>query len=264
MKSVLCISLLALFVFLPISVFSEIIFEDDFMGDNVDGLDALNWQFFLDYANIVTGENNNAPEYGPGVLVLGPGSTHPGLENDAVKELSDYRVTVLWTDVEIANPEDGRDADFHIGIRCAEYDPEVVFPGNCYEVEFDGDDNDSSNAVPEDGPTHFFIFIRGGDSTLRDDTNQFGAHATSDVVPRPTRNVWNWTSIEAVGTTVRAKTWRYGNPEPDWMLEAEDPINEFPSGGVRLGVWSGTAHVAYVKVETVENVPTDVNSWSLY
>lgn len=241
---------------------AEVIFEDDFMGDNVDGQDAVNWQWWMDLANVIVAEADDAPEHGPGVLALGPDSVHIGLEVDAVKELSDYRVTVLWTDREIAATEDGRDADFHFGIRCAEYDPEAAIPENCYELEYDGDDNDHANAVPEDGPTSFFVFVRGGNAELRPEPDQaFGAHAPRDVVPRPTRNVWNWTVMEAVGNTVRAKTWEYGEDEPDWILEATDPVEEFASGGVRIGVWSGTAHVAYVRIETVEE--TGVTDWSL-
>ncbi len=241
----------------------EIVFEDDFMGDNVDGMDPVHWQWWL-FADVVwAGEADGVPEHGPGVLVLGGdgggGTVHMGLEVDAVKELTDYRVTVLFTD-RLISGEEG-DADFHVGIRCQEYDAEVASPESCYEVEFDGDDNGPRNEVPEDGPTSFYIFTRGGDSELRGEGEDYVHYVTRDVVPRPVRDTWYWLALEAVGNVIRAKVWEYGTEEPDWILTAEDPLNEFQSGGVRIGVWSGIAHVAYVRVETVED--TSITDWPI-
>lgn len=240
---------------------SEVIFEDDFMGDNVSGFDALNWQWWIDLNTFVT-EADDVPEHGPGVLALGGdsgGTSHIGLEVDAVKQLTDYRVTVLWTDRLVNGESD--DADFHIGVRCQEYDAENDFPSSCYEVEIDGDDNDSANEVPEDGPTSYHLFIRGGEAAVDNDGNALD-HAPRTEVPRPVANVWYWTVLEVEGFTIRSKHWPHGDEEPGWILEAEDLDQQFPQGGVRLGVWSGAAHVAYVAVETIESTP--VSTWSLY
>lgn len=239
---------------------SEIIFEDDFMGDNVSGVDSLNWQWWINPDLVFAGTANDVPEHGPGVLTLGNGTAHIGLEKDEVKALTDYRLTVLWVD-RLINGE-ANDADFHLGVRCAPYDSETEFPASCYEVEVDGDDNDSANMVPADGPTSFHLFIRGGVNAVGNNGIPL-AHATRDVIPRPVANVWYWTSIEIEGFTFRGKQWRHGSPEPDWLLEGEDVDKQFPSGGVRIGVWSGLADVAYVKIETVET-SVDVKNWSLY
>ncbi len=240
---------------------SEMIFEDDFMGDNADGFDALNWQWWLDLNTFVT-EADDVPENGPGVLALGGdtgGTSHIGLEVEEIKQLSDYRVTVLWTDRLVDG--EANDADFHVGIRCQEYDPETDFPASCYEVEVDGDDNDSANEVPEDGPTSYHLFIRGGAAAVDNDGNALD-HAPRSEVPRPVANVWYWTVLEAEGFTLRSKHWTVGDPEPDWILEAEDKDQQFPQGGIRIGVWSGAAHVAYVRVDTIEG--SDVSEWSLH
>ncbi|MDP8243351.1 MAG: hypothetical protein P9L94_04660 [Candidatus Hinthialibacter antarcticus] len=252
---VFCISL----IFIS-TASAEIIFEDDFMGDNVEGFDALNWQWWIDLNSFAT-EADDVPEFGPGVLALGGdagGTSHIGLEIDEIKALTDYQITVLWTDRLIDGETD--DGDFHIGVRCQEYDAETEFPASCYEVEIDGDDNDSANTVPEDGPTSFHLFIRGGAAAVDNDGNAL-AHATRDVVPRPVANEWYWTTIEIQGFKFRAKHWRHGTEESDWILEAEDLDQQFPQGGVRLGVWSGAVHVAYVKIETVEAA---VPAWSIY
>ncbi len=242
----------------------EVVFEDDFMGDSVDGQDPMYWQWWQ-YADLVwADEADDVPEHGPGVLVLGGdgggGTVHIGLEADEVKSLTDYRVTVLFVD-RLISGEEG-DSDFHIGIRCQEYDPFSQDPENCYEVEYDGDDNGPRDVVPEDGPTSFFIFTRGGDAELRGEEEDYVYYATRDVVPRPVSNQWYWLSIQAVGNVIRAKVWRYEDDEPDWILTAEDPLNEFPSGGVRIGTWSGIAHVAYVKVETVEEAA--IQEWPIH
>lgn len=253
--------LFAFCLMLPMSAVSEIIFEDDFMGDNVDGVDSLNWQWWIEPDLVFAGEASDVPEYGPGVLTLGQGTAHIGLEREEVKNLTDYRVTVLWVDRLINGEAD--DADFHIGVRCAPYDAETEFPGSCYEVEMDGDDNDSANVVPEDGPTSFHLFIRGGAAAVNNDGNAL-AHATRDQVPRPVANVWYWTAIEVEGFTIRGKQWNYGDDEPGWLLEGVDLDEQFPSGGIRMGVWSGLAEVAYVKVETIEPGEVEVEHWSLY
>ncbi len=241
------------------TAFGELIFEDDFMGENVSGIDPLNWQWWLNSDIIFVSEADDVPEYGPGVLTIGNGTAHIGLENEATKNLVDYRVTVLWVDRLIDGETD--DADFHIGIRCAEYDAETQFPESCYEIEVDGDDNDSANVVPEDGPTSFHLFIRGGAAAVDNNGNAL-AHATRDIVPRPIANVWYWTSIQIQGFVFQGKQWRYSAEEPDWQLEGEDLDKQFPSGGIRVGVWSGMAEIAYVRVETIE--PTSVSDWSLY
>lgn len=256
---ILCVGCMSLFV-CPVT--AEVIFEDDFMGDNNDGGVPANWQWWL-FDQVWVVEADDVPEYGPGVMNLGgdTGSTiHMGLEVEEVKKLTDYRVTVLFTDRLIVGEQD--DGDFHVGIRCnPDYDPEVDEPTGCYEVEYDGDDNGPRNEVPEDGPTSFFLFTRDGDAELRGEDEDFVAWATRDVVPRPVRNTWYWLSLQAVGNVISTKVWEYGTEEPDWILTKEDPYNEFPQGGVRIGVWSGVAEVAYVKVETVEEAP--VVDWSL-
>lgn len=255
----ICVVFCASLMFIS-TVSAEIIFEDDFMGDNVDGFDAVHWQWWIDLNTFVTNADD-APEFGPGVLALGGdagGTSHIGLEVEEVKMLTDYQVTVLWTDRLIDG--DANDGDFHIGVRCQPYDPETEFPGSCYEVEIDGDDNDSANVVPEDGPTSYHLFIRGGAAAVDNNGNALD-HAPRTVVPRPIANVWYWTTIEVQGFHIRSKHWNYGTAEPDWILDAEDLDQQFPQGGIRLGVWSGSVHVAYVKIETVDAA---VTSWALF
>ncbi|MBN2326945.1 MAG: hypothetical protein JXR73_07310 [Candidatus Omnitrophica bacterium] len=262
---------LAILLLLPVMAGGEVIFEDDFMGENVDGDIPLNWQWDAAADLVWVVESNDVPEYGPGVMILGGdagGTAHIGLLREETQELTDYRVTVLFVDRLVVNDAD--DADFHVGLRCQPYDPLVgEIPEYCYEVEYDGDDNDAANAVPEEGPTSFHLFGRLPAGTVVLDTT------TREEVPRPVNNTWYWLSIEAVGATIRAKLWEYGEEEPGWQLEAEHipaepeepvdpeaPVEEvLAMGGVRIGVWSGLAEVAYVRVETVE---TDVPEWSLY
>lgn len=243
----------------------EVIFEDDFMGDDSTNEwgEPINWQFIMYLSTVWVEEADDVPEYGPGVLYMGgpdgasTATIHMGLEVEATKTLTDCRFTALWVDRMIEGESD--DGDFHLGIRCAEYDPETEEPSICYEVEYDGDDNDATNVVPERGPTSFHLMARGDGSLALD-------YATRDEVPRPVSNVWYWTSIQVVGQEVSAKVWRHGEDEPDWQLSAvvEDEAFILESGSVRIGAWSGNVHVAYVRVETVEEEPVSVDEWMVH
>ncbi len=95
-------------------------------------------------------------------MVLGGdsgGTTHIGLLREETYGLGDYRVTVLFVDRLVEGADN--DGDFHVGIRCMNYDPDLLeVPEYCYEVEYDGDDNNAADVVPDEGPTSFHLFAR--------------------------------------------------------------------------------------------------------
>lgn len=233
---------------------TSVLFEDDFAGKNVNMSKPSNWQWWIFADKIWIDESEDAPEeYGPEVMTLGNnaanGNVHLALTADELNGVDDYRVTVLWSDRLVAG-EMG-DADFHIGVRCQtpEGGLEKAVPDRCYELEVDGDGADATNLMPEEGPTHFHLFIR-------DATALTLGHVSEEVFEGPVRKTWYWTSVEVVGNRIRAKQWTFGGEEPDWQLEAVDEENRFPSGGVRLGVWSGKAEVAYVRIDKAFPVAT--------
>lgn len=231
----------------------RIILEDDFRDDNIENERPANWQWWKSSA-VTLEEVDDAPAgYGPTVMRLGTGGStiHIGMdvENETMWNLSDYRVKVLWTDRHVSLSMN--DADFHIGIRCMPPESKLHNVEFGYEIEIDGDDTDATNLVPEDGPSHFHMMTRGEINRALDFT-------TAEEFPRPVRDQWYWTIFEASGPVLRAKTWKYGDEEPDWMMVTVDPEKEFQSGGIRMGVWSGGVDVAYVSVEEAEPVSSDL------
>ncbi len=69
----LLLSILPLAVFLGASsmTYGELVFEDDFMGANVDGMDPVNWQWEVAADLIWVEEADDVPEYGPRCLGSG-------------------------------------------------------------------------------------------------------------------------------------------------------------------------------------------------
>lgn len=58
---------------------------------------------------------------------------------------------------------------------------------------------------------------------------------------------WIWHKWELRGPILRAKYWSSADPEPnEWMITVAD--STYSSGVVGLNVWSGHAHIAYLKV----------------
>ncbi|MGC9328573.1 MAG: hypothetical protein ACP5I1_13135, partial [Candidatus Hinthialibacter sp.] len=55
---------LAILLLLPVMAGGEVIFEDDFMGVNVDGDIPLNWQWDAAADLVWVVESNDVPEYG--------------------------------------------------------------------------------------------------------------------------------------------------------------------------------------------------------
>jgi hypothetical protein len=207
------------------------------------------WHWVPFASEVWINEADDVPEgYGPWVLTLGRGSNstaHIALKSDALAGETDYEVSVLWVDRTIVG--ELNDSDFHVGVRAQPTeDMELEAPERLYEVEVDGDKADATNLIPDDGPTHFHLFIRG-------DVQRALDHATAEEFPQPVRDQWYWTRMRVVGATLQAKTWAHGSEEPDWMLSATDPENRYPSGTIRLGVWSGKAEVAFVEVRKAES-----------
>ena len=206
--------------------------------------------YWVPYASeIWTNEAEDVPEgYGPWVLTLGRGSNstaHIALKPEILAGETDYEVSVLWVDRTVVG--ELNDSDFHVGVRAQPTsDMELETPEKLYEIEVDGDKADATNLIPDDGPTHFHLFIRG-------DVQRALDHATADEFPQPVRDQWYWTRMRVVGSTLQAKTWAHGNEEPDWMLFATDADNRYPTGTIRLGVWSGKAEVAFVEVRRAES-----------
>jgi len=67
---------------------------------------------------------------------------------------------------------------------------------------------------------------------------------------------WTWMKVRFEGPSIKAKIWLAGETEPNtWNLEAEDP--SFTEGTVGLRCWSGTAHMAYIRISDLEG-PKDV------
>ena len=62
---------------------------------------------------------------------------------------------------------------------------------------------------------------------------------------------WTWIKARFEGPSLKVKIWFADEDEPDaWNLEAEDA--SFVEGTVGLRCWSGTAHIAYVRVSDLE------------
>ncbi len=230
----------------------KIIFRDDFTGDNVQMGKPVNWHWVPSAADVWVNDANDIPKgYGPNVLTLGRTSTssaHIALKPELLQGYTDYQVTVLWVDRKVVGAMG--DSDFHVGVRAQKVDFGMEAPDNCYEVEIEGDDADATNLMPEDGPIHFHLFIRG-------DLQKPLDHAGESEFPPPVRNTWYWTKLLVAGNSLKAKPCVYGTEEPDWQLEGTDESGLYTGGTVRIGVWSGIAEVAYLEIEAVEEIQND-------
>ena len=60
------------------------------------------------------------------------------------------------------------------------------------------------------------------------------------------------------GREVKAKVWGFEEPEPDWLIEMDEPV--YKSGGVGMGIWSGELHVAYFAVADLMGLAVDMQS----
>lgn len=227
----------------------NVIFQDDFTGDNVQMGKPVNWHWVPYAADVWVNDADDVPGgYGPNVLTLGRTSTstaHIALKPELLRGHTDYQVTVLWVDRRVVGAMG--DSDFHVGVRAQKVDFGMEAPEKCYEVEIDGDDADATNLMPEDGPTHFHLFIRG-------DLQKPLDHADESEFPPPVRNTWYWTKLRVAGHSLKAKTWIFGTEEPDWQLEGTDDSGLYTEGTVRIGVWSGIAEAAYLEIEAVEEI----------
>ena len=228
----------------------NLLFEDYFSGDSVSFAKPAHWQWWIFAPDLWINEREDVPGgYGPEVMTLGSKggnkTLHFGNEVPELQNLTDFQVTILWTDRLVVG-EMG-DGDFHIGLRMQPVDDrEIEYPNVGYELEIDGDGADATNLIPADGPTHFHVFDRDGSGIPL-------ASAGEDLFPGPKRNQWYWTKFKVSGYRLQAKIWEEGTEEPDWMIDTVDKDKKYSSGGIRLGVWSGYVDVAYVAVEKVEN-----------
>lgn len=175
-------------------------------------------------------KDNSAPtKYGPDVLFM----KEPASGSDLMAFVKDLSVTdgfyeVLWKDVGLPEDTDGpmwfRGQDMQNGPQ----------GGNGYLVELDTDTGLHIGVIKNgtEGPT----FISPG------------AEKSS--------GEWTWMKVRFEKDDLKVKIWSANENEPNkWNLEAKD--SSFKEGSVGLRCWSGTAHVAYVRVSDLKG-PTPV------
>ena len=194
------------------------LFEDDFSA----GMD--NWEI-VGPGDVDIKTDNSAPAgYGPEVLFM----TEPASGSDLMAFVKDLNVTdgfyeLLWKDVALPEDTDGpmwfRGQDMQAG-------PQT---GSGYLVELDTDTG-----------LHIGV-IKGG--TEGPTFTSPGAEMSS--------GDWTWMKVRFEGPNLEVKMWFADEDEPDtWNLETEDP--SFVEGTVGLRCWSGTSHIAYVRVSDLD------------
>jgi len=184
---------------------------------------------------------SNVPEgHGPEVLCL---NGRFGLVAYLGIELRDGVLEVLWKDVDAA----GQDAD---GVLMARVQtPQQMLRGDPispaqggYWLEHDSDLGFHLNmSLPpsRENPQGKEASFRKPGQVLKGDEYKTTAAWN--------KTGWIWHKWELKGPTLKAKYWSSADPEPkDWMITVVD--STYSKGVVGLNVWSGHAHVAYLKV----------------
>jgi len=176
--------------------------------------------------------DNSAPAgYGPDVLFM----TEAASGSDLMAFAKDVTVTdgfyeLLWKDVGL--PED-TDGPIWFRGQDAQGGPSS---GNGYLVELDTDTG-----------LHIGVLKNGTE----------GPTFTSPAAEMSSGD-WTWMKVRFEGPSIQVKIWLAGEAEPGtWNLEAEDA--SFAEGTIGLRCWSGTAHMAYIRISDLEGpAPGDV------
>jgi len=176
--------------------------------------------------------DNSAPAgYGPDVLFMteaASGSDLMAFARGVV--VTDGFYELLWNDVGL--PED---TDGPIWLR-GQDEQSGPNTGNGYLVELDTDTGLHIGVIKNatEGPTF---------------TSPAAEMSSGD---------WTWMKVRFEGPSIQVKIWIAGEAEPGtWNLEAEDA--SFTEGTIGLRCWSGTAHMAYIRISDLEGpAPGDV------
>lgn len=199
------------------------LFEDYFSQD------TGRWSLVENSGEIDVDTDPSVPGgYGPGVLYLQtPSDWSAAFVKDLV--VTDCIVVALVRDVSL--PETGQDADQVIIARTQNQE---------------GIGSDNGDALEQDAPddTGIHLFGSGGQDIIVNDY-----HSTGE---------WTWMMLRLEGAEVKAKVWGFDEPEPDWLVELEEPVYE--SGGVGVGIWSGELHVAYFGVADLMGLAVEPQS----
>ncbi|MGB9597493.1 MAG: hypothetical protein ACPL7B_14520 [Candidatus Poribacteria bacterium] len=204
---------------------AKTLFEDKFNSG------MSNWQVVGPPSGEVDIRNDNsAPaKYGPKVLFM----KEPASGSDLMAFVKDLIVTdgfyeILWKDAGLPEDTDGpiwfRGQNMQNGPQ----------GGNGYLVELDTDTGLHIGVIKNgtEGPT----FISPGVEKSSGD--------------------WTWMKVQFEGPDIKVKIWSANEGEPaKWNLEAKD--SSFQEGTVGLRCWSGTAHIAYVRISDLKG-PTPV------
>jgi len=204
---------------------AKTLFEDKFNAG------MSNWQIVGPPNGEVNIKNDkSAPaKYGPEVLFM----KEPASGTDLMAFVKDLKVTdgfyeLLWKDAGLPEDTDGpiwfRSQDMQNGPQA----------GNGYLVELDTDTGLHIGVIKNgtEGPT----FISPGVEKSSGD--------------------WTWMKVQFEGPDIKVKIWLANENEPvKWNLEAKD--SSFKEGFIGLRCWSGTAHIAYIRISDLKG-PTPV------
>jgi hypothetical protein len=185
------------------------------------------WSFVENSGEFAIENDDSVPgEYGPKVLSMETATDWSGAFVEDLK-ITDAIVVALVKDISL--PETGADADQVLLARTQDEG---------------GVGNETGVALEQDAPDDTGLHLFGGGAQ---DIQLNDYHSTGE---------WTWMMLRLEGTEVKAKVWGFDEPEPDWIMELEEPV--YKSGGVGLGIWSGELHVAYIGVADLEGLAVDM------
>lgn len=204
----------------PCTVEAKTLFEDYFNH----GTD--NWSFAENSGDFQVKKDTSVPAgYGPEVLCM---ETLSDWSAAYVKDLEVTDCIVIALVRDISLPKTGEDAD------------QVIIARTQGET---GIGNETGDALEQDAPDDTGIHLFGGGGQ---DIQINDYHSTGE---------WTWMMLRLEGEEVKAKVWDFAEPEPDWLIELEEPV--YKSGGVGMGIWSGELHVAYYGVADLAGLAVD-------
>lgn len=202
-----------------ISTQAELLFVDNFD----QGLD--NWEH-IGNGEISIVDDNTAPSFGPKILNLENSDASNCIAYLKDFEFTDGVLTYLLKDVDL-----GEGADFDCDgpgfARVTQAKEEMpiaeAFPTG-YTIELD-----------LDGGFHILWGANGdGDNIVVDDSIK-------------TTGKWTWIKFSLMGNELKGKSWLADEDEPEnWQLIGQD--DRYSEGAVAMRVWSGTMHVAHIRI----------------